>query len=417
MILLEHMMVEMLFITDIYDRLSLLFENLIFNGGRWYLAKNDSKAAVFSCYGELNAPNGKDCGGKPQRPDCVNVRIARIIDRPESWAKSFMLSSEDGSALPPFRAGQYISIRLKIGESLITRPYSLCSSPRRACQGEYEVTVSENPGGFAADWMLRNLKVGDKLVVSAPLGEFFHDEARDCHDVIALAGGSGITPFLSMAAAIRDGDEDFRLTIIDGNRNQRSIMFREELDEICAATDKVRVIHVLSDENKEGFEHGLVTAELIRKHAKGDYSIFICGPGAMYSFLKSEMAKLDLPKHLVRSESPAVTHDIARRPRFPAEAAGRNFKITVRQGVHERLIEASSEEPVLIALERAGIKAPSSCRSGVCGWCRSRLVSGECFAPEENDGRSPEELRDGYIHPCASFPVSDIVLEVPDGLW
>ena len=381
------------------------------------MAKHDLKAAVFSCSDEVSVPNGKGCGGEPQHSDCVNVRIARIIDRPEAWAKSFILTGEDGSALPPFRAGQYISIRLKIGDSLVTRPYSLSSSPRRARQGEYEVTVSENPGGFAADWMLRNFRVGGKLVISAPRGEFFHDRTRDCHDVIALAGGSGITPFMSMAAAIRDGDEDFRLTILDGNRNERSIMFREELDEICAATDKVRVIHVLSDEKKEGFEHGFVTAELIRKHAAGNFSIFICGPGAMYSFIHSEIAKLGLAKHLVRSESPAVTHDIVRHPGFPAEAAGRRFRITVRQGAHERLIEAASEEPVLVALERAGIKAPSSCRSGVCGWCRSHLSSGECFVPDENDGRSPEDLKDGHIHPCASFPVSDIVLEVPDARW
>lgn len=381
------------------------------------MAKHDSKAAVVSCSGGVGVPYGKGYGGEPQHPDCVNVRIARIIDRPESWAKSFILTSGDGSALPSFRAGQYISIRLKIGSSLVTRPYSLSSSPLRARQGEYEVTVSENPGGFAADWMLRNLKAGDSLVISSPLGEFFHDGSRDCHDVIALAGGSGITPFMSMAAAIRDGDEDFRLTILDGNRNERSIMFREELDEICAATDKVRVIHVLSDEDKEGFEPGFITADLVRKHATGDFSIFICGPGAMYSFLKGEMAKLDLPKHLVRSESPAVTHDIACHPGFPAEAAGSRFRMTVRQGAHEHLIEASSEEPVLVALERAGIKAPSSCRSGACGWCRSRLVNGECFVPDENDGRSPEDLKDGHIHPCASFPISDIVLEVPDARW
>ena len=113
---------------------------------------------------------------------------------------------------------------------------------------------------------------------------------------MALAGGSGITPFLSMARAIRDGVEDFNLTILFGSRTEESILFREELDEICAACDKVKVVHVLSDEEKAGFEHGFITADIIQKYAVAPYSVFICGPEAMYRFLSGEVAKLALPR-------------------------------------------------------------------------------------------------------------------------
>ena len=85
--------------------------------------------------------------------------------------------------------------------------------------------------------------------------------------VLALAGGSGITPFMGMARAIRDGDEDFDLTVIYGSRSEEEIIYRRELDELCAACGKVHVAYVLSDEEKPGFEHGFITAELIKKYA------------------------------------------------------------------------------------------------------------------------------------------------------
>jgi len=77
-------------------------------------------------------------------------------------------------------------------------------------------------------------------------------------------------------------------------------------------------------------------------------------------------------------------------------------------------ITASADEPLLTSIERAGIVAPSRCRSGECSWCRSKLVSGKVFVPEKTDGRRRADIEFGYIHPCASFPMSDIVLDVPN---
>ena len=89
------------------------------------------------------------------------------------------------------------------------------------------------------------------------------------------------------------------------------------------------------------------------------------------------------------------------------------FDLVVKQGAAEYHIKASANEPVLTAVERAGIKAPSRCRSGECGWCRSKLVSGTVFVPQENELRRWADVEYGYIHPCSSFPTSDLVLEVP----
>ena len=236
---------------------------------------------------------------------------------------------------------------------------------------------------------------------------------RDAKKVIALAGGSGITPFMGMAYAIRDGHEDFDLTIIFGSRTAEGIVYKKELDEVCAACDKVHVVHVLSDEEKEGYEHGFITAELIKKYAgEGEYSIFMCGPQAMYNFLDGEIAKLGLRRKFVRREMFGAIKDPWNQPGYPAEAKGKKFKLKVIKYGEEFEVEASADEPLLVAIERAGISAPSRCRSGECGWCRSKLVSGKVFIPEKTDGRRAADVDYNYVHPCASFPLSDIVIEV-----
>ena len=215
-----------------------------------------------------------------------------------------------------------------------------------------------------------------------------------------------------MARAIRDGIEKFNLTILFGSRTEDSILFKEELCEISKVCPKVKVVHVLSDEEKDGFEHGFITAELIRKYLLDNSSIFICGPEAMYRFLDGEIPKLGLPKRLVRREILGVTKHVEDHEGYPAECIGKTFTIRVCRGPEETEIPAAAGESVLVALERAGIKAPSRCRSGECGWCRSKLVSGDVFIPEETDGRRWADKEHNYIHPCASFPVSDLVLEV-----
>ena len=352
-------------------------------------------------------------------PGILNLVIDDIIDHDKASSKTYVLRRPDGKALPFFRAGQYICVKMKIGESTVSRAYSLSSSPGEALSGRYEITVRSNPGGFAADRILSEWKKGDSLVTTEPAGRFYYEELRDEKRVIALAGGSGITPFLSMAKAIRDGVENFSLTILYGSKNERSILFRDELVKIAATCPSIKVIHVLSDENKEGFEKGFITSDLIRKYAPedGHYSVFLCGPEAMYRFVRSEIDKLELPERLFRHKMIDVTKTPWERDDYSIEAKDKVFTISVRKGPDEYTIKADAGESLLTALERAGIKAPSRCRSGECGWCRSRLLSGSVYLPAENEGRRWADKKYGYIHPCASFAVSDLVIEVPGEYW
>ena len=346
-------------------------------------------------------------------PDHQKLVVSEIVDHPGAGAKTFVFKSAEDKPLAYFRAGQYLSLKLQIGESFVTRPYSISSSPQWTLEGKVAITVRTNPGGFAADWLLENLKVGDNVIASGGEGQFYYEGLRDANNVVALAGGSGITPFLSMAYAIRDGIEDFNLTIIFGSRTEENILFREELDAICAACDKVKVVHVLSDEEKDGFEHGFITAELIQKYAKDPYSVFICGPEAMYRFVSGEIDKLGLPGKNVRREMLGVTKKVWEQDGYPAECKDKTFRLTIHQGPNEYVVDASANEPILVAIERAGVAAPSRCRSGECGWCRSKLVSGQYFTPAENEGRRHSDVVNDYIHPCCTFALSDLVIEVP----
>ena len=209
------------------------------------LSKDREKVIAAAPANEITADYPVNNFAKAMHPDFQQFVIDEIIDHPAAGAKTFVLRRADGKPASYFRAGQYISLKLPIEGSFVTRPYSISSSPEWALEGKVAVTVKANPGGFAADWMLDSFKVGDEVKGSEGLGSFYYQKYRDASHVVALAGGSGITPFLSMAYAIRDGIEDFKLTILFGSRTEEAILFRNEFDQIMAQTDKVKVIHVL----------------------------------------------------------------------------------------------------------------------------------------------------------------------------
>ncbi len=379
------------------------------------MSKVREKAIQAAPANEVSGEFAINTNAKKLHPDYQRLVIDEVIPHEGAKAKTFVFRRADGEAFPYFRAGQYLSLKLPLEGSFVTRAYSLCSSPKDALKGRAAITVRSNPGGFAADKLLAALKLGDEVIASDPQGFFYYEDLRDAKHVVGLAGGSGITPFLSMAYALRDGAEDFELTLLYGSRDEESILFRKELDEVAAACPKFRVVHVLSDEEKAGYEHGFITAELIKKYAPSDaeYSVFLCGSEGMYRFLKPEIEKLALPERLFRRKMIDVTKTPWELDGYPQQCRDKIFNLTVRQGDREYKLSASANETVLTAIERAGIKAPSRCRSGECGWCRSRMLEGSVFIPQENELRRWADKEYGYIHPCSSFPTSDIVLEVP----
>ena len=332
--------------------------------------------------------------------------VCEIIPRRD--ANTYVLKADK---LAYFRAGQYVSVKLRIGDSVTSRPYTLAASPAKALEGQYQITVKKAQDSFVSEYILNNWEVGTEVTFSGPEGPFSYEPIRDEKEIVGLAGGSGITPFMSMAYAILDGTEDFRLTLLYGSRTKADILYAEELQKICAATDKVKVVHVLSEEEAEGFERGFIDAELIRKYAPETYTLYICGPRAMHDFLAGELEKLGLDRKHIRREfvpAPSSPEYFKNYPGDPSQV----YTLTLYFLGEEKRIPLRADEPVLTAIERAGIAAPSRCRSGECGWCRSRLIGGEVFIPDSMDGRRLADDEAGYIHPCSSWALSDLVLEI-----
>jgi ferredoxin-NADP reductase len=321
-----------------------------------------------------------------------------------------------------FRAGQYLSLRVEVNGVRVTRPYSISSAPFEAlgAGGFYEVTVRRQPDGFLTPHMWENWKVGTKVCSSGPCGVFYHEPLRDAGKIVGLAGGSGIAPFRSMVRAIVHGELDAELRLLYGSSDEDDIVFHRELTELeQKAPDKIRVVHVLSCEqvSLEGCERGFISADLIRKHADVENSsFFVCGPQAMYEFVEQELAKLDLPNRRIRREVYGELEDVTRSPGFPQEVADRTFRLKVHVGDITTEAPARAVEPVLVAMERANLAPPSECRSGECGFCRTLLVEGDVYISPKGDGRRGADRRLGYIHPCASYPITDLEVSVPRGI-
>ena len=350
---------------------------------------------------------------KALHPGTQYLKVAKVIEHGAD-VKTFWLeaNADKGTkALAWFSAGQYLSISLEVGSLKLTRPYSLSSSPREALEGHYSLTIKRVEGGLASNFILDNWTVGTEVTASEPLGVFTYEPLRDAKTVIGIAGGSGITPFRSLAKAIADGDEDASLVLLYGSRTMADAVFQEEFKALEG--EKFQLVNVLSHEEAEGCEKGFITAELIKKYAPaGDYSIFLCGPQAMYNFVDKEIETLGLRKKFIRHELFGEYFNPAKEADYPANVAP-EFKITVRIAGNEQTITAPADTSILRSLEAAGIAAPAHCRSGECGWCHSKLVSGEVYCPKSVDGRREADYIYGYIHPCCSVPLSDLVIEVP----
>ena len=231
--------------------------------------------------------------------------------------------------------------------------------------------------------------------------------------IIGIAGGSGITPFRSLAKAIADGDEDAEMILLYGSRTLNDAIFQEEFKALEAECPKFKLVNVLSHETQDGCENGFITADLIRKYApEGDYSIFLCGPQAMYNFVDKEIETLNLRKKFIRHELFGEYFGPAKEADYPKDVAP-EFKLTVKIAGTQQTISAPADTSLLRTMEAAGIAAPAHCRSGECGWCHSKLVSGQVYTPKSVDGRREADLLYGYIHPCCAFPLSDVTIEVP----
>lgn len=313
-----------------------------------------------------------------------------------------------------FAAGQYLSVKADIEGKTYSRPYSIVSSPKDALRGIYKITVKRVEGGIVSNFILDNWQIGASVEVSDPTGSFTYEPLRDAKHIVAIAGGSGITPFVSLAKAVAEGDEDCIITILYGSRLKEDILLKDELDEISQSCDKVEVVYVLSHEEKEGFEHGFINAQIIKKYApEEEYSLFICGPDSMVGFVDKEIENLALEPKYIRHEVHGEVVNPKNFGGYPSDVP-ETVKITVYVKGEKTEFYAQSRNTILRILETAGINPPSRCRGGECGFCHSKLISGKVFVPKELDKRRQADEKFGFIHPCSSYPLGDIEIQVSE---
>jgi ferredoxin-NADP reductase len=368
---------------------------------------------------------------EPIREDIINdlawklhpERQFLIIDEIKEETKStktFKLVPDPNSVtkeLAYFRPGQYVSLKVDLEGVRITRPISIASSPKDALKGFYELTIRKEENGFLTHFIWNNWKVGTKIESSGPEGFFYFERLRDLTQIVGVAGGSGITPFRSMAKAIIDGTIGAKLTLLYGSSEEDDIIFYNEFKEMEKNNPtKIKIVHVLSCDviTLEGCEKGFITKEIIEKYCDVNSStFFICGPQLMYNFVEEELKKFNLPVKQIRREAFGEVKDILSHPDFPKEVAEKIFKVKVHIGDLTKEIPAIATESVLVALERANLNPPSKCRSGECGFCRSLLIDGKVYINPVSDWRKGADKKFNYFHPCASYPITDLEINIP----
>lgn len=313
--------------------------------------------------------------------------------------------------IPLFAAGNYLTIELKIGDSLVSRPYSIITSPLVAYREKYvEIIVKEYPDSFVAKYLNHELKVGDEVILEVGLGEFSYNKYRDKKHLVCLAGGVGVTPFISMAHDIVDRDLDVRMTLILGNADISTIHAKDELD--AFEDDRIRIIHVIENEKRGIFESGVITIEIIKKYVKiEDSTIFFCGSRNMYKAVRKEVEKLNYDMRKFRKENFAIS-DLSLVENYDKKMLDKVFNIEVHQGLSVTNIKAKAREPIAVALERSGLNIHTRCRSGECGVCRIKVLSGSYYVPKENEYRRAEDITFNYVHSCSTYPTSDLVIRI-----
>ncbi|MBM4235251.1 MAG: iron-sulfur cluster-binding domain-containing protein [Firmicutes bacterium] len=348
-------------------------------------------------------------------PSILHLQIATVRDE-SNLARTYQLTNNTPNApLPPFRAGQYLVVRDNVDQGVASRPYTISSSPHRS-NTFYEITISHKKDGFFSKHAWENWKEGMVIKAEGPFGYFYHEPLRDKNKLIALAGGSGITPFYSMIQDVIATNKTPHITLIYGSTSEHEIIFVEQLNQLAQANpENIKIFHVISDPSP-GYKGltGLISMELIKSiiDEPTDYSYFICGPEAMYRYCLSELALLNLPPRLIRKELSGNFKDVIKFHDYPSDIGGREVTIEYTFRTKEGKLKANTAETILTAFERAGLEPPAHCRSGECGFCRTLLQSGEIYVLKETDRRRAADLEYGYIHPCSTYPIGDLKVDI-----
>ena len=319
-----------------------------------------------------------------------------------------------------FTQGQYLTLRRDIDGQDLRRSYSICAG---VDDGELRVGVRKVRGGVFSNWINEHLKPGDVVNVMAPQGRFFvpiEPDAQRHH--LGIAGGSGITPILSIMKTVLAREPTSRFTLIYGNRSLKSTMFKEEIEDLKDRyLTRLALHHVFSDEHTDApINMGLMDRGKIGDFLRALVSpatidhAYVCGPFQMNDEAEAALLAAGVAEdriHIERFGVPqqaagpvgAVVHEAR-----PGDAE-RSRIVIVRDGLR-REIDFSRDQPsILDAASAAGLEVPFSCTSGVCGTCRAKVLEGD-VRMERNFALGKEEVAAGFVLTCQAHPMTERVV-------
>ncbi len=352
-------------------------------------------------------------------PGKQSLRVTDIKELSHDTKLYRFISANPNKDLAPFRAGQYIGLTVEINGVRTSRPFSLVSSPNQLAY--YELGIKRKEGGFVSPYILDIVKVGDVFESTEPMGNLYYNPIFHGKDLVFIAGGSGITPFISMLRNISERSYPLNVHLIFGCVTEKEILFREELEDIKARRPNIKIEFILSETNTEwAGACGFISKDIILNNIGTikDKYFYVVGNREMYQFIQGELNTLGVPRHRAIYEEYGVPDDITKIMGWPEEIdASKKIQITVEffrmNRKEKKVIEAPCIEPLLNSLERAklGIQIESGCRSGACALYRTKMKSGKVFVPPDVTIREVD--RDyGFIHPCISYPISDVYIDL-----
>jgi 3-ketosteroid 9alpha-monooxygenase subunit B len=341
---------------------------------------------------------------------CHALRVARVVEEThDAMSVVFEVPPELRDEFR-YEAGQFLSFKVPYEGRLLVRSYSLSSSPD--VDTEHKVTVKRVDDGRISNWMNDRVRAGSRLLVVPPAGLFVLDP-RAQRDLVLWSGGSGITPCISIIKSALATTQR-RMLLVYANRDERSIIFREELDALCAKhPDRLRVAHSLDDVD------GFVTSDDVARQMQGDLGrdCYLCGPAAFMDTVEHALRALGVARERIHIERFISPHDHEGEAPPPEAATADEIapaSITIVLDGKQHEVPYDAGERVLEAARRAGLDPPFSCEEGYCSCCMAKLGSGQ-VKMASNDCLTPELLEEGWVLTCQSRCTGGKVrIEYPD---
>jgi ring-1,2-phenylacetyl-CoA epoxidase subunit PaaE len=313
-----------------------------------------------------------------------------------------------------FKAGQHLTLKAEIGGQEVRRNYSLCTAP---AEQDWMVTVKRIQDGIFSNWVGDELKPGDTIDVMPPHGSFtteFDSGAR--RKLVGIAGGSGITPVMSLLRTTLRTEPESGFTLLYGNRDSNSIIFLEELARLKDRhLDRFELYHFLDQEegDVELFNGMLDRARvddaiehLVDSPEEVD-GWFICGPGPMMDAAESALVDRGIPRERIHIERFTADRPPEALVKEMAELQSKAAGLTVSVTLDGRTRKVPfTEGNILDSARAAGLPAPYACKAGVCATCRAKVTSGHVEMAARY-GLTDEEIEAGYVLTCQSVPAGD----------